>query len=48
MRGEFLAVWPVTWREIWSKLAKSPGAPEDMFCELYRELLPALKTPPDI
>jgi hypothetical protein len=38
MRGEFLPVWAETWRDIWSKLAKHPDAPDDLFSELYREL----------
>ena len=42
MRGEFLPVWSETWRDIWSKLAKHPDAPEDLFSELYR----AFTTPP--
>ena len=28
MRGEFLPVWTETWRDIWSKLAKHPDAPD--------------------
>jgi hypothetical protein len=39
MRGEFLPVWPETRREIWSKLAKHPDAPEELFAELYRALV---------
>lgn len=38
MRGEFLPVWSETWRDVWSPLAKHPGAPADLFSELYREL----------
>ena len=38
MRGEFLPIWSETWRGIWSKLAKHPDAPEDLFSELYPEL----------
>ncbi|MBK9080730.1 MAG: hypothetical protein IPL88_00980 [Rhizobiales bacterium] len=41
MRGEFLPVWSETWRDIWSKLVKSAGAPEDLFSELFRELAAA-------
>jgi hypothetical protein len=54
MRGEFIGVWKDTWREIWLPLLEqSPGeneevVPEDIFCELYRELVPALKTRPSI
>lgn len=45
MRGEFLPVWSETWRDIWSKLAKHPDAPEDLFSELYRELPAAFAIP---
>lgn len=49
MRGEFIGVWSETWREIWQPLIEEPfgeneeGVPEDIFCELYRELAKALK-----
>lgn len=46
MRGEFLPVWPETWRNIWSKLAKLPNAPDDLFSELYRELAQAFRVVP--
>jgi hypothetical protein len=46
MRGELLPVWAETWRDIWSKLAKHPDAPEDLFSELYRELAQAFSTTP--
>ncbi len=36
MRGELLPVWAETWRDIWSKLAKHPDAPEELFSEFYR------------
>jgi len=51
MRGEFVGVWSETWREIWAPLIDQPlvendeGLPEDIFCEWYRELAKALKTP---
>lgn len=45
MRGEFLGVWSQLWREIWAKLARSPHAPADLFCELYRELAHVLDEP---
>ena len=48
MRGEVIGVWSETWREIWSKLAKHPGAPNDLFCELYREIVVAFEAPPDV
>ena len=52
MRGEFIGVWSETWREIWLPLIESPlveddeGLPEDIFCELYRALEPALSPRP--
>lgn len=54
MRGEFIGVWSETWREIWLPLIDQPlgdgdeGVPEDIFCELYRELAKALKIPPSV
>jgi hypothetical protein len=51
MRGEFIGVWPETWREVWQPLLDQPvgdkdeGVPEDIFCELYRELSKALRKP---
>lgn len=48
MRGEFISVWSETWREIWQPLIDHEEVPEDIFCELYRELAPALKTRPSV
>ena len=45
MRGEFIAVWAETWREIWTPLFDQEGVPADIFSELYRELAVALKAP---
>jgi hypothetical protein len=45
MRGEFMGVWSETWREIWDGIAAHEAAPNDLFCELYRELAVALKEP---
>lgn len=51
MRGEFIGVWSETWREIWQPLIdlrlgeKGEVVPEDIFCDLYRELAKALKEP---
>lgn len=42
MRGELIPVWSETWRDIWSKLAKHPDAPDDLFSELFRELQASL------
>jgi len=46
MRGEFIGVWSDTWREIWDDLAAHEAAPNDLFCELYRELATVLKAAP--
>ena len=54
MRGEFIGVWAETWREIWLPLIEKPldedgeGLPEDIFCELYRALEPALSQRPSV
>lgn len=48
MRGEIIGVWKETWREIWKKLADHRDAPDDLFCELYRELVGAFEHPPDV
>jgi len=48
MRGEFIGVWSETWRDIWIPLAEQEGVPDDLFCELYRELSPALKIPKSV
>lgn len=45
MYGEFMEVWSASWREIWTPLVDQEGVPEDIFCELYRELSTALKEP---
>jgi hypothetical protein len=54
MRGEFIGVWSETWRGIWLPLIDLPlggdeeGVPEDIFCELYREVAKALKAKPSV
>jgi hypothetical protein len=48
MRGEFIGVWAETSREIWEQLSTEETAPDDIYCELYRELSSALKKPPRI
>jgi len=42
MRGELIGVWTETRREIWEPLADVEGAPDDIYCELYREIAVAL------
>lgn len=48
MHGEFIDVWSATWQEIWLPLIDRQDVPEDIFCELYRELAKALKSPPSV
>jgi hypothetical protein len=48
MRGECIGVWSETWREIWLPLIDQEGIPEDIFCELYRALAPALRSQPSV
>lgn len=54
MYGEIIGVWSETWREIWLPLIDQPLGendeclPEDIFCELYRALAPALAAPPSV
>jgi hypothetical protein len=48
VRGEFIGVWSETWREIWLPLIDHDDVPEDIFCELYRELAAALKERPSV
>lgn len=48
MRGEFIGVWSETWREIWNELAFNDVAPDDLFCELYRELTTTFKVRPTV
>ena len=54
MRGEFTGVWAETWREIWWPLIEEAlgdegqGVPEDIFCDMYRVLAPALSPPPSV
>jgi hypothetical protein len=51
MRGEFIGAWSETRREVWQPLIDQflleteDGAPDDLFCELYRELSKALRKP---
>ncbi len=48
MHGEFIGVWSETWRDIWAPLIELEDVPQDVFCELYRELAPALKVTPSV
>jgi hypothetical protein len=41
MNGELLDIWLQTWTDIWSKLKKTRNAPDDLYIELIRQLVPA-------
>jgi hypothetical protein len=43
VRGQLIRVWSESWREIWETLASEESAPNDLYCELFRELAIALK-----
>lgn len=45
MRGEFIGIWSELTREVWDALAQLDDVPTDLYCELFRELQPALKAP---
>lgn len=45
MRGELFGVWSETWREIWVKMAKHPEYGDDLFSDLYRQLVPEPTAP---
>jgi hypothetical protein len=47
MRGEFIGVWSETWREICTPLVDQENVPDDIVCELYRELTAVLRDPDD-
>jgi hypothetical protein len=47
MRGEFIGVWSEMSREIWLPLIDQENVPEDIFCELYREIATVLRDPHD-
>jgi hypothetical protein len=52
MRGEFLGVWSETQREIWDPLFRQEKDEEDVlqdiYCELFRAMAPALKKRPSV
>ena len=54
MRSEFIGVWSELWPAVWLPLIDEPlcegedDVPEDIFCELYREVTRALKDQPSI
>jgi hypothetical protein len=45
MDGQFIDVWRETWQGIWTPLTDREDVPDDIFCELYRELARVLKEP---
>lgn len=48
MRGEFIGVWSETWRELWVPLVDEDDVGADVFCDIFRELAPALRNPPTV
>lgn len=38
MRGEFIRAWSYMWPEVWQRLAKHPGAGEEIYCEIYEAI----------
>lgn len=48
MRGEFIGVWSETWCGICPPLIDRDRVPEDIFCELYRELARVPKDKPSV
>ena len=44
MIGLLISVWGETWREIWLPLSEQESAPQDLFCELFREAMSSFKT----
>ncbi|MFO0734209.1 MAG: hypothetical protein U0361_25235 [Nitrospiraceae bacterium] len=48
MKGEFVPVWAEMWDAVWTPIATHDAAPNDLFCELYRELAKSLANPPTI
>jgi len=45
MCGEFIGVWSETWREILAVLAEQEDVPDDINCEIYRELADVIDDP---
>jgi len=48
MQGEFIGVWSETYKEIWEPLLLQENVPEDVYCDLYREMSEAFKIKPTI
>ena len=54
MRSEFVGVWSEMWPEVWLPLIEQPlldgedDPPEDIFCELYRDVAKVLRAQPSI
>jgi hypothetical protein len=47
MIGSLLDHWKYTWSDLWSVLARSRRAPDDLFVELYRTVSDFLQNPPE-
>lgn len=50
MSGQLIRVWSETWAEIWVKLQRASFAPEDLYIELIRQVIPVPRkpSPPEI
>lgn len=48
MSGRFLSVWSDSWNYLWLPLRDVDAAPEDLFCELYRDLSEVLIPVPSV
>jgi hypothetical protein len=46
MRGEFIHVWAETRQNIWEPLSERSEVAATVYCDLYRDLVIALRTPP--
>src|SRR5580704_17990947 len=47
MIGSLLDHWKYTWPDLWTVLARSRHAPDDLFVELYRTVSDFLQNPPE-
>lgn len=45
MSGQLIRIWPETWSEIWTKLQRASFAPDDLYIELLRQVIPAPLAP---
>ena len=47
MIGSLIDNWKYTWPDVWTILAKSRRAPQDLFIDLYRTATDSLQNPPE-